>query len=250
MSNPLLAVDQIVNSKVKSMIDSGSIAEMIESKIESVVASVVEDELRSYSDFGKNLKEYINKSVQVNFDQLGFEGYNETLLKVISKVYKKSIESEHLDKVKAITEEMLANPPELVTFSSLILAVKEKAIEKARDNEENEDYEPTTYEGNITCIVKGAEDKFFTYLYLDPEDGISDYKCAYRIGISKAGGKSEIFSLSMNGRDGDDIFATNTYGLERLLFKAKCASSAFDFDVNPSDADTGYEVEIEPSCHC
>lgn len=250
MDNPLLAVDKIVNSKVKSMIDSGSIAKMIESKIESVVESVVNEELKSYSDFGKNLKEYINKSIQVNFDDLGFEGYNETLLRVISKVYKNSMESAHLEKVKNITEEMLANPPELVKFSELIYAVKEKAIEKARDNEENDHYESTAYEGNITCIIKGAEDRFFTYLYLDPEEGVSDFKCAYRIGISKTGEKPEIFSLSMNGNDSSDIFITQTYGLERLLFKAKCASSLFEFDIDIENIETGYEAEIEPSCHC
>lgn len=248
MTNPLLEVDKIVNQKVKSMIDSGSIAEMIESKIEKVVADVVDSELRSYSDFGKSLQEYVNKSLQVNFDRLGFEGYNENLLRVISKVYKNSVESVHLEKIKTLTEEMLANPPEVVKFSDLIAAVKEKAIEHAQENEENDDFESFTHEGDITCIIRGANDQFFTYISLDPEEGKSEHDCAYKIGISKSIGKSEIFTVRINGNDSNDIFVTETYGLERLLFKAKCASSAFEFDVDSPD--TSYEAEIEPSCHC
>jgi hypothetical protein len=248
MSNPLLAVDEIVNTKVKSMIDSGSIAEMIESKIEKVISDVVNEELRSYSDFGKNLKEYINKSLQVNFDELGFEGYHENLLRVISKVYADSMNSVHLDKVKKVTEEMLANPPEIVKFSDLVEAVKEKAREHAKDNEENSDYEAFTYESEITCIITGRSDRLFTYISLDPESGKSEHQCAYRIGISKLSDKMEIMSVRMGEKDHSELFVTETVGLERLLFKAKCASSAFDFDVE--EPDTSYDVEIEPSCHC
>lgn len=248
MSNPLLAVDEIVNSKVKTMIDSGSIAEMIESKIESVISNVVNSELREYSDFGKNLKEYVNKSLQVNFDELGFEGYHENLLRVIGKVYANSMESVHLDKVKKVTEELLANPPEIVKFSELIEAVKEKAREHATDNEENEDFESYTHEGEITCIIKDRSDKYFTYISLDPEAGKQEWQCAYRIGLSKVSDKTEIMSVRMGDKDSSDFFVTETRGLERLLFKAKCASSAFDFDVE--EPDTSYEVEIEPSCHC
>ena len=248
MDNPLLEVDKIVNSKVKSMIDSGAIVEMIDEKIESVVSDVIDRELSSCSDFGKNLKEYINKSVQVNFDDLGFEGYNEHLLRVISKVYKNSLDSEHLEKVKKITEEMLANPPEVVTFSELVEAVKEKAKDHVLRNVENDDYESVTHEDDITCIIKDRTDNFFTYIYLDPESGVSDYSCAYQIGISKTSGDMKIFSLSIKGEDSKDIFIGKTYGMERLLFKAKCASSKFIFDIESPD--TGYEVEIEPTCHC
>lgn len=244
MTNPLIAVDEIVNTKVKSMIDSGAIAEMIESKIEKTISEVVDNELRSYSDFGKRLKEYINKSLQVNFDELGFEGYNENLLRVISKVYQNSMQSEHLEKVKKLTEQMLANPPELVTLSSLVEAVKEKAIEIAKEA----DYEPYTYEGEITCIIRDRNDKFFTYVHLDPREGVGAYNCAYQIGISKFSDGVKIMSLRMNDQDSKDLFVTETYGLERLLFKAKCASSAFEFDIE--DPDLAYSVEIEPECHC
>jgi hypothetical protein len=249
MNNPLVAVDEIVNAKVKSMIDSGSIAEMIEAKIESTISEVVESELRSYSDFGKGLKSYINKSLQVDFDSLGFEGYHENLLRVISKVYKNSVESEHLEKVKKITEEMLANPPELVTLSSLIEAVKEKARSSASETEEAE-YEPYTHEDEITCIIRDMNDKFFTYIHLDARSGVSSHSCAYQIGISKLSDEVRIMSFRTEGKDTNDMFITETYGLERLLFKAKCASSAFEFDVDVESLDLHYSVEIEPECHC
>ena len=233
----LLEIDKIVNQKVESMINSGAISKIIEDKIESTITEAIDNELRSYSDFGKNLKTYINKSLQVDFERLGFEGYHENLLRVIGKVYANSMESVHLDKVKKLTEEMLANPPEIVKFSELVEAVKEKAIEHAREN--SEDYHHG-YDGNITCEITDRDDRFFTYINLDPEEGKSSYDCAFRIGISKTGEKDEIFSVRIKGDGSSDLFVQNTYGLERLLFKAKCASSEFEFDID--DPDTSYSV--------
>ena len=120
-------------------------------------------------------------------------------------------------------------------------------MEHAKENEEA-DNDGYTYEGNITCIIQGKEDRFFTYINLDEKEGVRAYDCNYRIGISKGRGESEIFSVRINDKDTDSIFVQETYGLERLLFKAKCASSKFQFDIE--DVDTSYSVDIEPECHC
>lgn len=76
-----LAVQQELNT----LIESGQVATMIQNQLAKTIASVLNDSLRDYSDFGKKLKDEISKSLDIDLSKLNMLDYNSIVANIIKE---------------------------------------------------------------------------------------------------------------------------------------------------------------------
>lgn len=233
----VLAVNQIVEDAVKGMQESGKIAAIIKSKIESTIENKLNNVFSWHGDFGGELEKHLSKTLRVNFKGLLMDEYNDQILRMMQAILDQKMQSDAQVRVKEAMERILADPPERVLVSELVknflVQHSEVAQEKGWEH--------------MTFIVHDRNDKFFTYIYLDKEPYKSKYQCKYQIGINKSGGKSEVFTLKINGQDlQNGVFVGPFYEVERVLYQAFVAKIPIELD--DQDIDLSYPEYNEDEC--
>jgi hypothetical protein len=59
----------IINNQLAALNEEGYVEKIIRKQLEETIKDVVEDSLRSWSDFGKGLKETVKGQLQINLVQ-------------------------------------------------------------------------------------------------------------------------------------------------------------------------------------
>lgn len=229
-------LSEMIQDSCKSLSDSGKIEEMVSKGVEKLVSDILSRELESYSDFGKNLKEHIKLSLGVDFSKLGISGYNDHIIRVIGEIMDKKMHGESKAKLEAAISEMLVDPPKEIKLSEIISKFKEHFNEAAQ-------------EGNIeqmTCLVEDRNDKFFTYISMDKEEGKEKYQCAYRFGLSlnRETGVRTVYTMILDGENlKKGLFVGPFYSLERLMYQMHCCGTSVILDVEDHEMDLEYDTE-------
>lgn len=196
---------KLINAEAEKFAKSGKMETIIATEIESMAKGVIGDVFRSYGSFAKGLEKHIQDNLNVNFKELGIDGYNKLVLEVL----KQQIEGNLMEVGKARIEEqmteLLSNVPGEVKVSELI-------EDFVKQNKEDEEYPDYAHE-NMTILVEEEDD--FLYVSLDEEEGKSKYSCDVRYSIYK----DKIFSLTFGGKDVEKtVFLGNLHGFEKKLF--------------------------------
>ncbi|MCC3257476.1 hypothetical protein [Paenibacillus polymyxa] len=164
--------------------------------------------MRSWSDFGKGLKEAVRNQLQINLENLDIPSYNHIILDVIKSEVEKSIHSVGVAKMQENLQELLGTKREEVNFSELI---KEMVEDECELNEL--DYEEVQ---EITVHVD-ADRRVLSFIYFDPEPDKSQYNCKYRLVLDKEGYINSV-EIADKSFDKKTIMG-GLYGLEATLFK-------------------------------
>ncbi|OME10426.1 hypothetical protein BSK47_30850, partial [Paenibacillus odorifer] len=80
----------IINEKLAELQSEGYVEKIIKKQLESTIKDIVEDSLRSWSDFGKGLKEAVKNQLQINLEQLDIPSYNHVILDAIKAELERS----------------------------------------------------------------------------------------------------------------------------------------------------------------
>lgn len=197
----------IINDKLAELKEEGYVEKIIKKQLESTIKDIVEDSLRSWSDFGKGLKEAVNKQLQINLDKLDIPSYNQVILNVVQEEINRSIHAAGSEKLKEQLQELLGTGKNEYKLSELI----EEMVED--DLELNElSYEEVE---EITVIV---ENKYgTTYVYMDPEEDKGMYQCKYMIALNEDGTvwRAEVSDKKFDNR----VIMGGLYGMEATMFK-------------------------------
>lgn len=222
-------LEQVVASAFSNIVSAGAIEKAIEEKLTKTITSIIDSELQSYSDFGKQLSEHVKKAVQVDFSKLGIPGYNDLILKVIRQRVDANLNEQIEKHVTSQLDELLAPTPEEIKLSELVADFIEFQAEK-------QSYSCSCdLPARITLLVE--TDGKFTHVALDKEYGSERYRCPWRIDTHEG----RVYSVKIDEIDPKKaIFIGPMYGFERKLFQLYAAGTKLVIDANVDEIDTSY----------
>lgn len=227
MAKAELKLDCVIHAAIDNLVESGKLDELVTDKIERTVADIIDQSLRSYSDFGKALTKYVGDNLNVNFDMLDIEGYNEFILKIIQKQLDGRLMDESAKRVAEDLETLLGHPPGEISLSGLIETFKKKIMDDEFHDEEHE----------LTDISWHWRDDGggFSYASWDADPGKPYHACAYQIGFHHGAA----FSWRINEQDPKSrLFMGPLYDFDRRLFQIYAAGTPIILD--HTDVDPAY----------
>lgn len=200
-------IQVIVQQQLEKIIQEGKLEEIIRAKVEKTLEEVVQDAVRSYSDFGKGLKEEINKAFKINFERISAVDYNHIVVTIVKEQLDKNL----LTSVKEpIIEEINGYLGELEKKEWRLSEIVDKLKETIDDRGDG---------GEITLHVERSN-YGSTYIYMDVEEGKRQHDCEYYFSLTTKTGIPYMFrSGKWHPHNGDLRVDTLHGSFEKLLFR-------------------------------
>ncbi|MEK4328935.1 hypothetical protein MKX70_24150 [Paenibacillus sp. FSL R7-0312] len=197
----------IINDKLAELKKEGYVEKIIKKQLETTIKDIVEDSLRSWSDFGKGLKEAVNSQLQINLEKLDIPSYNQVILNAIKGEIERSVHDVGVARMQEQLQELLGTGKNEYMLSELVKEMVEDELK----------LEELSYEEveQITVIV---EEKYGTkYVYMDPKEDVEWYQCKYKISLEKdmTISRAEVADKNFDNR----VIMGGMYGLDATLFK-------------------------------
>src|SRR4051794_2951881 len=89
------------------LVKSGKLKEIVAAQVTKTVASIVQDAVSTYSNFGKQLSEAVKASLAIDPSRLGLQGYNQTVLAIVRNALDARVEEVARKKLQADLDKML-----------------------------------------------------------------------------------------------------------------------------------------------
>jgi len=209
---------QLVSQAFDKIVASGAIEQAIEKQLTETITSVVTDQLRGYSDFGKAVKEQVSAALAVDLSQAGLPTYGHLVTEIIRRRVDASMRGQFAAQLESDIAALLEPAPSEITLEALIEEFI-KAHEEGREGE------------RFTLLIEN-EGRGFQYVYLDKEEHTEKYSCDYRIGVMDGA----VFSLNLGRQDVQKtLFCGPLHGFEKRLFQLFTAKSKL---IIPAGVDT------------
>ncbi|WDI05236.1 hypothetical protein PUW25_25850 (plasmid) [Paenibacillus urinalis] len=200
-------LNALINQQLVNLQEEGYIETVVKEQLKSTIKSVIENSLRSYSNFGKELEKQVEESLNVNLKSLDVPSYNHVVLNMIKQEIDRSIHEVGSAKLKEQLEDMLGTGKNEYKLSELIQEMVEFEMELGEL-----EYDEVA---EISVHVKetGAG---LTWIYLDPNPDKEAYECKYRIYLD-----DNVVTSAMLGEKSFDnsVILGGLYGLEETIFK-------------------------------
>ncbi|MGN4188737.1 hypothetical protein ACS0Y6_11505 [Burkholderia gladioli] len=224
-------LEQAVSIAFSNIVASGVIENAIEKKLTETITSIIDSELRSYSDFGKQLGEQVKAAMQVDLTKLGLPGYNDFILKVVrakvSALTKKAI----AEQVEAQLTTLLAPAPAEIKLSELV-------AQFIKGNDDRYGYGCSCDAPDRITLHVQDTDYGSNWIALDKADGKSEHECEIRFGVSKDTGS--MFGLRLGKQKVEETLFLDPYGFERTILQMFHAGTKLVIDREADEIDTYY----------
>lgn len=115
-------IQKIAEEKLQLIISNGTIEKLIEDKITETCKSIIDNLLRDYSEFGKQLKEVLSNKLQVNLNTINLGTYSGMIVHVIEESMIGILET-HKEKAKKTIQDILQVPEKTEWKLSEIVAM-------------------------------------------------------------------------------------------------------------------------------
>jgi hypothetical protein len=215
-----------------NVVAAGTIEKAIEKKLTDTITSIIDEQLRSYSDFGKSLSAHVKSALQVDFDKLGLPGYNDFILKLVRAQVSQQAEDSIARQVEAQLKELLEPAPKEITLSALV----EEFIKFSDDETRYSSRQPD----QITLISErdnSFTSSVFHHIGLDPEPRKRRYDCAYEISVHDG----KVYSIRLDGTDpSKHLLLGSLRGFRRRLFQLHAAGTKLIIDRDADEINTYY----------
>ena len=216
-----------------NILSAGVIEQEIEERLTKTITSILDEQLRSYSDFGKALGDHVKQAMQVDFDHLGLPGYNDLILKTIRHQVNQLADDSIAKHVEEQMRELLSPAPAEIKLSQLVAEfIKDK----------HDDYS-CSCDGpeRIALFVVGSRSGGpvgYHNIYLDKDEDKSQYSCAIRIATDEDG---RVYSLKIDEVDPKKtLFIGPLWNFERRLFQMYAAGTKLIVDGDEHSIDRYY----------
>lgn len=253
---------EAVTDIMREMVEDGTVHALINKHLEKTVESLIEDALRSYSGFGKQLKAHIENSLAIDFSNVTLQEHNHTMLKMVEAAMGRYLAESAQEKLYTEINEIFSPPPEKITLQQLVDDFKE-------DSEEGHDRGDSDYCGLVISESSGG------YIYvglnpsdmkdchrgdcvaLEPIDSVRD--CEIQLHFNRqeveGGGPGEELRLRWVSFGGyreestKNFMPTLLHGTARRLFQMYCAGTGvvLNHGMDAGDYSTEYNT---PACRC
>jgi hypothetical protein len=209
-----------------AMVTASEVTKLIDKHLTKCMDDVIGDALRSYSDFGKQLKEVVAKSFAIN-GQLSLPEYNHAIIAIIQKQVEAHVNDSIEKQIAANMAELLETPPTEIKLSKLIEEFKQECGGRLDGGES----------GEITFFRDDAQGGY-CHIYLDEDKGKSKYSCDVHIDVTKEG---EVYCVKLGGQEvKKKLFVGPLYGFGKSLFQMAAAKTKIVLDVQPDDISLVY----------
>lgn len=197
----------IVNNTMADLQKEGYVEKIIKKQLEKTIQDIIEDSFRSWSDFGKELKQQVQDQMQFNLDRLDIPSYNHVILNIIKSELERSVHEDGAKQIQESIQKILGTSKEEYKLSELITEIVKQDCEL---NElDCEDYK------EITVIV---ENKYGSkYIYIDPEEDKNWYSCKYQLVLDDdmTVRRAEIGEKSFDNK----VIMGGLFGADETIFK-------------------------------
>lgn len=238
---------ELVQDSVSKIATSGTLDKIIEDALTETVKSIVSNQLRSYSEFGKALQAKIEADLTVDLSRVSFVEYNKVVLNLIEGAVNNAITSDAAAKLKSDVEALFGAPPKSIKLSELIA----KYIEESRDESDGAEYIGLIIERKDGVLRDSVglglhpTNKKNKYRHMDGDvDSWHDCDIYFSIRLDKDTDQANTGTLSYtwdkSGVQPHAFMPTCLHGTSRLLYQMYCAGSKIEFDqgFNADDYDT------------
>lgn len=226
-----------VNAAMQAMIDSGKVEEIIKAKLEKTVDEAISDALRSYSDFGKDLKKHVEASLKIDVSNVNLQEYGQVVLKMVEGLVNKHVQESAQGKLLEQLNSLFETPPPRITLQELLDAYKEGEEDSAHSN------------GYERCgLIIEESDSGYIYVGFNPSDEEGSHfgsstkriekvsKCEIQLHFSKPKDATDAYAIrwiSFGGYRGEttkNFMPTSLHGLARRLYQMYCAGTMVVID--------------------
>lgn len=214
-------IQEQVQSALNNVVSSGKIEEIISKKIEKTIEDILEDSLRSYSDFGKQVKEIINQSLQIDLSKINTLGYQQIVVDIVNQKLQEAT-LEHISKpIEAVLNEVIA-PFEKRTYK--LSEIIEKYKEHEWDSSDDDEVE----------ISFHVEESSYRSIHIgfDKEKGKRKYDCEYQLSVNDDKDKN-IYSFEIKGwkSQSGDLRASSIHGpFDHFIFNLYASQCPIEID--------------------
>lgn len=212
-------LQQIVMEQFAKIQSEGFVEATVEKVLKKTVEGVIDDTLRSYSDFGKGLTAAVKGALQINFDRLDIAQYNVLVLNAVSAELDRAVHIQGVEKIKEHLQELLGDPQREFKLSKLIEKMKQEVDEDDRPS-------------GISLHVDRRSS--LTFISFDEASDVSNYSCKYRLTVDNDDGY--VSSVRIDNREFDNkVIMGGLHGLEAILFKLFANGSKLIIDEDAVD---------------
>lgn len=145
-------LNEIATLKIKTMIEDGSIKELIHKNIESTMADVIKSSLKSYGEFGKALEESVKEAMCISGRNISLPEYNKYILQVVNDQFTNILEATAVDQLKELIAEVLEPVQKIGKSSKLINEIEKHWGDLAREQQLEEIKIDTEYNESNSAI--------------------------------------------------------------------------------------------------
>lgn len=224
----MIDLNKMVNESLKKIEEEGYVQEVIDNTIKKTIESVIDDLLRSWSPFGKNLKEEIENKLNIDLKNLDIASYNQLILNAVKEKLDVVIHQQGIEQIKADMDELLANKKSEYRLSEIIKKLKKDNAEDAIDDD--------WYEISLH-IEKGS---VLNFIYFDGEPEKRKHECKYKIITHPE--DERIHSIEINDRQFDNkLIMGGLRGIEKELFIMYTHKAKLIIDDENIDTEYGYD---------
>lgn len=222
-------LQQAVNTAMSNIVASGAIEKAIEKKLEETVTSIINDELKSYSDFGKGLHAQIKEALSINFKEFSLPSYNHMILKIVRGLVDDNINKQMAATLETQLTSLLSPAPAEITLTGLLGMFKEAYTE---------DYESRRGQ-RFTLFMEDHENaNGIWWFHLDKHPDVSKHDCDIQFLVNDG----VITHLSLEGRKANKtVFFGEGYSFHRALFQMFTAGTKLVID--DTDPETRFSEE-------
>jgi hypothetical protein len=238
-------IKKAIDAAFQNMVEGEVIEKMIYERLENTIGSIIDDSMKSYSDFGRALSKQIQQQMCIDVESISLQEHTHAMVKMIESIIAKHVQSEAGDKIKKEVAELFGGCPAEITMSELLKKYKEEAIQ----DKDADDYE-------CALFIEESQHGWFD-IALNPSqrksyprrEDIDRRDCELRLHLNPVDGdvtRLQLSWLQSNRHPGvrsTDWMLTGLYGTARLLFKMYCAGAILKMDqgVLSEEYDLSYE---------
>lgn len=233
------ALQDKINELVGEKIASGDLDELIKKKLDKTIDDILEDLLRSWSPFGKSLKEQLEAGLNVNLD-LGIGGYNQLVADIVAQRLESALHGRWKADLEAQVDEMLRAAPATIKLSELLARLAETYEREAAD----EEWE------SATMLVETSE-YGSRWVYLDPKPRSSadKYRFMWSMLLTDEGEISSVRHVDFERHHhGKEMFGGRRYGMENVLFHLHAGKTKVVCDLREGIHEHEYPEREHCSC--
>ncbi|MCM2441159.1 hypothetical protein HGO34_15665 [Agrobacterium vitis] len=210
-----------ITDAINRNVASDKVQELIEKKTQGLIAEVIDDAFRSYSEFGKELRAMVAESLKLpEGHRLDMPSFGQTIMTALKASMDETIGDLLNQKLKAQMDEILSIAPKELKLSQVV----EKLVEDAKESRLYHSHD------RVTCRVERTDGTMSEWcdIYLDRNRTEAPKDCQARLTVT---GDGKIFRMVIDGRDASKTIHFGAYSeWEKLLFSAFACGSTLIID--------------------